>query len=396
MNIPLIDMQRQYNYLSSEIDKAIKEVCSSGKYILGNKVNKFEEEAANYLGCKYSISCANGTDALILSLTALGVKQGDEIITTPYTFFATAEAISKVGAVPVFIDVDKKSYNINPSMIEKKISDRTRGIIPVHLFGNPANIKDIIDIANRYNLFVIEDACQSIGAEYKGKMVGTFGDTGCFSFFPTKNLGAFGDGGMVVTNNDRIAKLIKGLRTHGSGKPGKEAYDVLYNESTEIIDKLSEFNDICNEKYYNYLIGFNSRLDEIQAAILSVKLKSLDKWIAARQRLSEYYSKELKNSNLVTPYISNDSKSAYNLYVVQSEKRDKLVKYLKEFGISTGIYYPVPLHLQKVYSRLGYKEGDFPVSEYLSKRTLALPLFPELTKDEQEYIIKCIYEFERG
>lgn len=392
MKIPLLDLTKQYASLESELSQAMLKVAASSHYISGPEVKEFEAEIARYLGCKHAISCANGTDALVLSLKALGIGPGDEVITSPFTFFATAEAISSVGAIPVFIDVNPDTYNFDPDLIEVKVNSRTKAIMPVHIFGQPADMKPLILIAKNYGLFIVEDACQAIGAEYQGQKAGTIGDIGCFSFFPTKNLGAFGDGGLLVTNNDKLAKILRGLKAHGSGHAGMLAYKSL-NPEIEESDVLSGLDD-QSAKYYNYLIGYNSRLDEIQAAILRIKLRFLDDWNESRRRLADCYNRGLKGTSLVIPQVSSQVKEVVHLYVVQVENRKELVDYLIKKGISTGVYYPVPLHLQKVYEHLNYSVGDLPVSEYLSHRTLALPLYPEMSEVEQNYIIDCIHQFE--
>lgn len=393
--IPLIDLKAQYQKLKSEIDRAVMDVLDSSQYIMGKKVQEFEKKMAEYIGVKYALSCANGTDALVLSLKACSIGAGDEVITTPFTFFATAEAISRVGATPVFVDVNNDTYNMDTSLIEQKISPKTKAVMPVHIFGQPVDMDKLLVIARKYNLLVIEDACQAIGAEYKGKKAGSIGDIACFSFFPTKNLGAYGDGGMITTNNDRLAAMIKALRTHGSGRNGQEACKLMYEE--EEIDYHENSGDKTvydKTKYYNYLVGYNSRLDEIQAAILLVKLKYLDEWNQKRAETASYYSQRLAGSNVKTPKTIDDVRNVYHLYVIQSEKRDELTSYLGKKGISTGIYYPVPLHLQKVYRNLGYKKGDLPNAEYLSDRTFAIPVYPELTDDQKKNIIDSILSFE--
>jgi dTDP-4-amino-4,6-dideoxygalactose transaminase len=394
MKIPLLDLSKQYSELESLINNALLKVASSAKYIMGPEVNAFESEMADFLEAKYAISCANGTDALILSLKALGVGPGDEVITTPFTFFATAEAISSVGATPIFVDVQEDSCNIDVSKIEERITFRTKAIMPVHIFGLPVEMDEIRRIAIKHKLYIIEDACQAIGSTYKESYTGTIGDVGCFSFFPTKNLGAFGDGGMVVTNNEQIAQIIRGLRVHGSGIAGLHAFKALHKEIDESESELVSQLDETSAKYYNYIIGYNSRLDEIQAAVLRVKLKHLNNWNTIRRNLAEKYSQKLQKTSLKLPITIDNIKEVVHLYVVKSDNRVELAAFLNEKGISTGVYYPIPLHLQKVYSGLGYKLGDFPVSEYLSQSTLALPLYPELTEDEQNYIIDCIYQFE--
>ncbi|MGB9840910.1 DegT/DnrJ/EryC1/StrS family aminotransferase [Thermovenabulum sp.] len=367
MHISFLDLKAQYQTIKKEIKKEIEEVLESGNYILGPKEKEFEKEIAEYLGVKHAIGVANGTDALVLSLDALGIGPGDEVITTPYTFFASAEAVSRVGAKPVFADISfDDNLNIDVRQIKKKITKNTKAIIPVHIFGCPCNMDEIIQIARKYNLYIIEDACQAIGAQYKGKKAGTLGDIGCFSFFPTKNLGGYGDGGLVVTNNDEIAEKIMTLRVHGSTK-----------------------------KYYHSRIGYNSRLDEIQAAILKVKLKYIDKWNQKRIEKAKLYNDKLKNLPITLPkiYDENHKKHVFHLYTILTPKRDELKNYLEQKGIPTGIYYPLPLHLQEAYKDLGYKDGDMPNAEKASRQALSLPLYPELKEEEIYYITEAVKTF---
>lgn len=394
MNISLIDLKRQYQTIKEEADKKVLEILSSAQYIMGENVKEFEKEISEYLGVKHSISVGNGTDALIIALKALGIGEGDEVITTPYTFFATAESISIVGATPVFVDVDIDTYNIDPEKIEEKITDKTKAIMPVHIFGQPCDMDEINEIAKRHNLKVIEDACQAVGAEYRGRKTGTLGDIACFSFFPTKNLGCAGDGGMIVTNDDELATICRALKAHGSGENGKKAYNLLNNIVEEVEEDRATDNTVYNPlKYYNYLIGHNSRLDEVQAAILRIKLPLLDGWNEKRRENAKFYNQQLSNTGLVTPHEDDYVKHVYHMYILQSEKREELVEFLRENGISTGIYYPVPIHLQKAYTKLGYKEGSLPNAEYLSKRTFAIPMFAELTNEEKEYIVENLKKF---
>lgn len=388
MNIPLIDLQAQYKSLEEELNKAALEVLSSAKYIMGENVIEFEKEFASYIGVKHAISVGNGTDALVLALKAMGIKSGDEVITTPFTFFATAEAISAVGAVPVFVDVDKETFNIDVTKIEEKITNKTKAIIPVHIFGQAADMDEINKIAKKHNLLVLEDACQAIGGKYKGKNIGALADAACFSFFPTKNLGCAGDGGMIVTDNDDIAIIARALRTHGSGENGQKAYNLLNNITEEVKTAEGVDDTVYNPlKYYNYLIGYNTRLDAIQAALLRIKLKEIDKWNAKRREIVKIYNDALQNSDYVTPFCREDVEHVYHMYILQSEKREEVIAKLKKAGVATGVYYPIPLHLQKVYKDLGYKEGDMPVAEYLSHRTFAIPVYPELTKEQVDYIL---------
>ena len=391
MNIPLVDLKAQYKVIEEKSVKAVGEVLSSASYIMGKDVTEFENEFAEYIGVKHAISVGNGTDALVVALMACGIREGDEVITTPFTFFATAESISFVGATPVFVDVEKDTYNIDPLKIEEKITKKTKAIMPVHIFGQPAKMDEIMAIAKKHNIKVIEDAAQAVGAEYKEKKVGAIGDVGCFSFFPTKNLGCAGDGGIITTYDDNIATIVRALRTHGSGENGQRAYNLLNKINEEV--KTSEGHDdtVYNPlKYYNYLIGFITRLDTIQAAILRIKLSHIDNWNEKRRENAKMYDEKLRDTSLTLPITIAESKSVYNMYVVQSENREKMINKLNDKGISTGIYYPVPMHLQKVYKNLGYKEGDMPVAEYLSHRTFAIPIFPELSIEQKNYIVETI------
>jgi dTDP-4-amino-4,6-dideoxygalactose transaminase len=394
LQIPLMNLKKQYATIKEEADKKVLEVLSSAQYIMGENVKEFEKEISEYLGIKHSISVGNGTDALVIALKALGIEEGDEVITTPFTFFATAESISFVGATPVFVDVDINTYNIDPAKIEERITEKTKAIMPVHIFGQPCDMDSINEIAKKHNLKVIEDACQAIGSEYKGQKIGTLSDIACFSFFPTKNLGCAGDGGMIVTNDDELATICRALKTHGSGVNGQKAYNIINNIEEDTAEDNATDNTVYNPlKYYNYLIGQNSRLDEIQAAILRVKLRKLDDWNDSRREHARFYNEQLKDTELVTPFEAKNVKHIYHLYILQSENRTELINYLKEKGIATGIYYPIPLHLQKAYKFLGYKEGDLPNAEYLSHRTFAIPMFAELTDEEKEYIVDTLKGF---
>lgn len=361
MIVPLLDLKAQYYSIKDEIDRAVLGVLESGNYILGPNVQALEDEIASYCGVKYAIGVASGTDALLLALVANNIGPGDEVITSPFTFIASAEAVSLVGAKPVFVDIEPKTFNIDVEKIEAKITDKTRAIIPVHIFGQMVDMDKVMELAEKYNLTVIEDACQAIGAEYKGRKAGSIGHVGCFSFFPTKNLGGYGDGGMIVTNNEETANKIRLLRVHGS-----------------------------NPKYYHSLVGYNSRLDEIQAAVIRVKFKYLDKWNDKRREKAKLYDKLLKDSQVITPFEAEHNKSVYHLYVVRTPKRGELIEGLKQDGISTGIYYPVPLHLQAVYKNLGYGEGDLPVVEQTCREVVAVPLYPELEEGQINQIAKKI------
>lgn len=364
MKIPLFDLKEQYRQIQGELQEAIFEVMASGHFILGEEVSELENKIAQYLNVNYAIGVASGSDALLLSLMVIDIGPGDEVITTPYTFFATVGAISRLGAEPVFVDIDPLTYNINPYLIEEKITTKTKAIIPVHLFGQCVQMAPILEIAKKYNLTVIEDAAQSIGARYKDRMAGSMGDLGCFSFFPSKNLGCMGDGGMVVTNNKELAEKIKILRVHGS-KP----------------------------KYYHPLIGLNSRLDTIQAAILLVKFKYLDEWNKKRRQRAEFYNSALSDGFLRIPYISEDNFSVYNQYVIRTKYRNELREYLKSKDIGSTVYYPLPLHLQECFQDLGYRRGDMPEAEAAARETLALPIYPEISEGMQQYVVETIREF---
>lgn len=393
MNIPLLNLKRQYKNIEEEVNASVLECFKNAQYIMGENVKQFEKEIANKIGVKHAITVGNGTDALIIALKSLGIKEGDEVITTDYTFFATAEAIRFVGATPVFCDVELDTYNIDPSQIEEKITDKTKAIICVHLFGNACKMDEVNDIAKRHNLYVVEDAAQAINSQYNGKNVGNLGDVACFSFFPTKNLGCFGDGGMITTNDDDLATIIRALKVHGSGENGMKAYAILNDEEVEVVEQNSGDNTVYNPlKYYNYLIGHNSRLDEIQAAILRIKLKRLDEYTENRRSISHGYIEALKDTSLVMPTETEGGKHVFHLFILQSENREEIESKLKEKGIATGTYYKVPMHLQKAFNDLGYKKGDFPNAEYLSERTFAIPLFPEMNDEEREYIINSIKE----
>jgi dTDP-4-amino-4,6-dideoxygalactose transaminase len=364
MNVPFVDLRREYSLIKDEINTKINEVLQSGHFILGENVKAFEKEFSNYCNAKYGVGVASGTDALLLSLKALDIKEGDEVITVANTFTATVDAISRSGATPVLVDINPETYNITVEKIKSKITDKTKVIIPVHLYGQPADMDPILEISEKYDLKVVEDACQAHGAEYKGRMVGSLGDAACFSFYPSKNLGAYGDGGMVVTNNEEIVEKIKMLREYGQSK-----------------------------KYHHDLIGYNSRLDEIQAAVLRVKLKYLDKNNEERRKHAKLYNELLVNTSLFTPIELPYVKHVYHLYVIRCKERDKLQQFLSSRGVSTGIHYPIPVHLQKAYSYLGYRLGAFPIVEKYANEILSLPMFPQLMGEEIEYVCDCIKDF---
>ncbi len=363
--IQIVDLASLHQLIKDEIEKEVHNVLKSGHYIMGPNVLLFEKELSEYLKIKNVISCANGTDALVLSLMALGIKPGDEVITVAHSFFATAEAIALVGAKPVFVDINEEDFNIDASKIEKLITKNTKAIIPVHLYGQPCDIVRVVEIAKKHNLYVIEDCAQAIGASVKGKYVGTFGDIGTISFFPTKNLGAYGDGGAIITNNDEIANKLKKLRVHGS-----------------------------SERYIHECIGLNSRLDEIQAVILKIKLKYLDQWNNKRQKVADSYNKLFNNiKEVLIPKVQTDCKHIFHQYTIRLKNRDLIYKRLKEAEIEALIYYPVPIHLQKAFSHLGYKKGDLPVTEKICTEILSLPMHPEIRQDDQEYIVKNVLSF---
>lgn len=391
MKIPLLDLKAQYATIRSEVRAAIDDVCESQHFILGPQVESFESEVACLSQVRFAIGVSSGTDALLIALMAIDIKPGDEVITTPYTFFATAGAIARLGAKPVFVDIDPNTYNIDAHLIGDAITSRTRAIIPVHLYGQQADMAAIMEIAGRRKLYVIEDAAQAIGSEGEGGRAGAIGHFGCFSFFPSKNLGGFGDGGMVVSNDAELAKKVKLLRNHG-----------------------------YSPKYYNKVVGGNFRLDAIQAAVLRVKLKYLDEWTAARQRNASLYRRLFTEAGLCRdtvdsgardvnakpcsvgqdcidgiglPFESPQSRHIYNQFVIRCARRDQLAEYLKEQGIGTEVYYPVPMHLQECFKDLGYKAGDFPVSEGAANQTLALPIYPELTPEMISTVVNAIAGF---
>lgn len=365
MQIPLVDLKDQYKFLKREINSQLKEILASGVYIKGLILEEFEQEFASFVGTKYCIGVASGTDALHLSLLALGIKKGDEVILPVNTFVATAYAVLYLGATPIFVDVDPQTFNIDINKIESKITKKTQAIIPVHLYGQSVQMDGILSISKKYKLAVLEDACQAHGALYKGKVVGSFGDLAAFSFYPSKNLGAYGDGGAIATNSSKFASLLRKLREYGA-----------------------------TSKYTYDQIGINSRLDTLQAAILKIKLKYLKEWNNKKLKLANYYNQKLKSLPfIITPYASRESVHIYHLYVIRTPKRDELAKFLTSVGVQTGVHYPIPLHLQKSLKTLGYKRGHFPIAERLSTETLSLPMYPELTFGEQEFIIKSIKKF---
>jgi len=369
MKIPLVDLRAQYASIKAEIDQAIQRVVESGRFILGEEVQAFEEEFAAFCNAQYAVGVASGTAALHLALLACGVGPGDEVITTPFTFIATAEAINYTGAKPVFVDIDPQTHNINPRHLEAAITERTRAIIPVHLYGYPADMAPIMEIAQRHDLWVIEDAAQAHGAEYKGQRVGTIGHLSCFSFYPAKNLGAYGDAGAVVTNDATLAEKVRLLRDHGR-----------------------------QEKYVHLMRGFAYRLDALQAAILRVKLRHLEEWNRRRRERAYLYRELLSDIPLkmMPPEETAGTRSVYHMFVVRTSRREEVRAHLRSQGIETGVHYPLPLHLQPAYRDLGYHKGDLPASEEAAREVLSLPMYPELTREQMEQVARALQSFWRG
>lgn len=370
MQVPGFDLTRQNAALKDELMQTISHIVEKGHFILGENVAELEKAIAELCGVQFGIGVANCSDALYLAILACGIGPGDEVITTPFTFFATAGAIARAGARPVFCDIDPATYNIDPLKIENLVTGRTRAILPVHLYGQPADMDPILDIARKHNLYVIEDAAQALGATYKGKPVGSLGDAACISFFPTKNLGAFGDGGIVVTNNAQIAERVRILRVHGARK-----------------------------KYYHEIIGCNSRLDELQAGILRVKLSHFAEWTERRRKIAAKYLElledvpQVRSGMIRLPGELPGARHVYHQFTIATPERDKLQQHLKVSGIGSTVYYPLPLHLQVVFRGLGYSEGDFPEAERASREVLSLPMFPELTDEELARVVEAIREF---
>jgi dTDP-4-amino-4,6-dideoxygalactose transaminase len=366
MTVPLLDLKAQYLTIREEIHAAMDRVIESQYFILGPEVEALEREVAAYSQCQYGIGVSSGTDALLVALMAIDLQPGDEVITTPYTFFATAGCIARLGGRTVFVDIDPLTYNIDPAGIEAAITPRTRAIMPVHLYGQMADMDPIMEIAGRHNLLVIEDAAQAIGAEYKGRRAGSIGHLGCFSFFPSKNLGGFGDAGMVTTDDPDLADKVKLLRGHGA-----------------------------RPKYHHKLVGGNFRLDALQAAVLRVKLKYLDEWTAARQRNAACYRQLFAEAGVMVglPHDAGYGRHIYNQFVIRTAQRDALMAHLKANQIGTEIYYPVPMHVQECFADLGYKAGDFPASEQAAQETLAIPVYPELTVDMLRIVGEVIRQF---
>ena len=360
--IPMVDLKRQYALLKNEMDQAIGQALEQTQFILGPNVSALEAEVAAYHGLPYAIGCANGTDALLLALRACGIDRGDEVITTPFTFIATAEVAAQIGARPVFADICPDTFNIDPGRIAAKITSKTKAIIPVHLFGHPADMGPIMDIARKHHLKVIEDCAQAFGATYQGQSVGTFGDAGCFSFFPSKNLGCYGDGGMVITSDEAIASKVKMLRNHGSAV-----------------------------RYYHSEVGYNSRLDEIQAAILRVKLPLIDAANEARRANASAYCLALAGKDMVVPSERSDCNHVYHQFTIRVQNRQAIADALSKTGIASAVYYPVPLHQQDVFVKMYNLKESLPVSEACAGNVLSLPMFPELTPEEIQQIADVIH-----
>jgi dTDP-4-amino-4,6-dideoxygalactose transaminase len=365
MKVQMLDLHAQYEALMPAIREQLDRVFTDHHYIMGAQVKQFEERMQDYLGIKHAIGCANGTDALVLAVKALGIGVGDEVITTPFTFFATASSIWRNHAKPVFVDIDPDTFNLDPAKIEAAITEKTKAIMPVHLFGQCCNMDAIMQIAKKHNLRVIEDNAQGIGSTWNGKMSCSFGDIGTLSFFPSKNLGAMGDAGMCLTNDDELAAGLRQLRVHGE-----------------------------NPKYYHQWVGMNSRLDTLQAAVLLVKLEALAGWSQARRANAAFYDNELKGiAGLKTPKIAPQAVTIYNQYTLVTEQRDQLMAHLQKKDIGCAVYYPLPLHIQQCFSELGYQNGDLPIAEKMATQVLSIPIYPELTDEMKQYVVASIREF---
>jgi UDP-2-acetamido-2-deoxy-ribo-hexuluronate aminotransferase len=363
MKIPFVNLKTQYNQYKTEIDESIHKILDSNTYILGEEVSKLEKKLSDYTGAEYCISCSSGTDALLISLMALEIQPGDEILTTPFTFFSTAEVIALRGAVPIFIDIDEKTYNIDVSKIEEKISEKTKAIMPVSLYGQPSDMDEINSIAKRYNIAVIEDAAQSFGAEYKGKKSCNLSEIGCTSFFPAKPLGCYGDGGAIFTTNGELAEKVRSMMNHGQG-----------------------------ERYQHRYIGVNGRLDAIQAAVLNVKLKYYDEELVLRENIAAEYSKRLKSNKIIIPDIMDDRSSVFAQYSVRVRERDNIIEKLNKKKIPVAIHYPIPVYRQKAFDYLDNNPKEFPITELISQEIMSLPMSPFIEKDHQDYIIDSFNE----
>ncbi|HEV2665960.1 MAG TPA: DegT/DnrJ/EryC1/StrS family aminotransferase [Blastocatellia bacterium] len=370
MKVPLLDLRAQFQTIRGEVMAAVERVFESQHFVLGPEVEAFERDAAEYCQVRHAIGCGSGSDALLLALTALGVGPGDEVVTPSFTFFATAGSITRLGARAVFVDISPDDFNIDPEVIERAITPRAKAILPVHLFGQCAEMEAIREVAERHSLPVIEDAAQAIGAEYHKQRAGAMGAVGCFSFFPSKNLGGAGEGGLMTTDDDNLAEKLRLLRVHG-----------------------------MRPKYHHQVVGVNSRLDALQAAVLRVKLKYLDQWSDARRRNAEHYDRlfaEAGVEEVVTPAVRPNRRHIFNQYTIRCSRRDELMDFLKRRGVGSEIYYPTPLHLQECFAYLGYKPGDLPVTERTSRECLSLPIYPELTEEMRWYVVDTVAEFYRS
>ena len=362
--VPYLDLAAQLRPIRRDIDAAIARTLDNCSFCLGPDVAQFEKDFAQFCGAEHCVAMNSGTSALHIALMLLGVGAGDEVITTPYTFVATSWAISYIGAKPVYVDVDDATMNLNPALVERAITPRTKAILPVHLYGQPCDLEPLLEICRKHKLPLVEDAAQAVDAKYKGKTVGTFGEISCFSFYPSKNLGAYGEGGALVTNNAAFAALARSLREHGS-----------------------------TQRYYHDEVGFNYRMEGIQGAVLGVKLKHLDRWTRERQRVAKRYAELLAGTPLQLPREAAGCESAWHLYVVRHARRDELKKHLEANGVGCALHYPLPLHLQKCYASLGYKTGDFPVAEKAARECLSLPIYPELTEEQIQRVVAVVKEF---
>lgn len=385
--IPVMNVKRQYESLQNELDNAALEVLRSGGYILGSRVAEFEQKFAEFCGVRYACGVGNGTDALVIALLAAGVRRGDEVITTAMTFVSTAEAIALIGAKPVFVDITEDTYTLDPDKLEDAFTEKTKAVIPVHIYGQCADMDRINAIAHMHNAIVIEDCAQAAGARYKGRMAGSLGDIACVSFFPTKNLGAAGDAGMILTDSEDYYKAAMAYRVHGSGVNGAFAAARLKNE--EFDETTVDFNGNL-PKYYNFVTGFNSRIDALQAAILNVKLPYLNGWNERRREVSALYHAGIRNDKLKLPITADYNEHIFYVYPMLVDDRTFFRKYMEEMGVTTGVYFPVPMHLQACFSELGYKRGDFPVAEYLADHGVTIPMFPELTAEEINAVIDAV------
>lgn len=397
MKVPFLDLKTQYQGIKAEVEPKVKDILENCCYIGGSYVNEFERAVEKYLGVKHAAGCSNGTDALVLGLRACNVKPGDEVITTPFTFFATAEAIASIGAIPVFVDVKQDDYTIDPDKIEAAISKRTKAILPVHIFGATCDMDRIMEIAHKHGLMVIEDDAQAIGSEYKGRKAGTLGDVGCFSFYPTKNLGGAGDGGMITTNSDDLYTIIKAYKEHGAGENGAKALE-LQEGIKEDIHTNEAVTELYNPyKYYNYLIGYNSRLDAIQAAVLSVKLKYLDIYNERRSQIAKMYFDGL-TKKIRRPIYSENVKPCWHQFVVRSDYKEELCAFLSSHDVGNGTFYPIPLHKQKAFNENNCRNSgaSLPVAEEISAQSVCLPIFPEMTDEQVRYVIDTVNEFYEG